>query len=69
MEITDAMADQGSFQRQLIELGRVFRIRLRTRVHDDLDLMILEHAEENADSMIGMTYSQDVRMTYSQDVP
>jgi hypothetical protein len=58
VDIADAVGGQSSFQNFPIELGRVFRIWLGARVHDDPDLVILEQAEEDLDSMIGMPYSQ-----------
>ena len=61
IEVTDSRVLQGKLQRLVIELRRVLGVRLGTRVHDHLDGMRLQQAQEVLHGMVGMSDRKDAR--------
>ena len=61
VEVTNSRVLQGKLQRFVIELRGVLGVRLRTRVHDHLNGMRLQQAQEVLHGMVGMSNGKDAR--------
>ncbi len=58
-QIPNACGGERRLQVFLVELGGVFRIRLRPRIHHDLNTLRLQQAEKVIHSMVGMPDGED----------